>query len=94
MITRIVKMTFATDKTAQFESVFLEKQKHIAVFPGCSEVALRKDVNNNHIYFTISMWESESALNEYRNSKLFAETWTTVKQWFAAKAEAWSLGEV
>lgn len=94
MITRIVKLTFDTNKTLQFETLFLEKQKLIAAFSGCSEVLLKRDLHNKQIYFTISIWNSESALNEYRNSKLFAETWATVKQWFSAKPEAWSLGEV
>jgi heme-degrading monooxygenase HmoA len=45
-------------------------------------------------YFTVSDWESEKALNAYRDSALFAEIWPTVKPWFSAKAEAWTTDEI
>jgi heme-degrading monooxygenase HmoA len=40
---------------------------------------------------TYSIWDSEEALNNYRDSELFGELWPKIKPWFAAKAEAWSV---
>ena len=36
-------------------------------------------------------WDSEEALDNYRSSPFFAETWRATKALFAAKAEAWSV---
>lgn len=94
MIKRVVKMTFQKDKISDFEDVFAEKQKLIAAFEGCGGVELLRDIHHPHVFFTISSWKSEEELNQYRNSALFHETWSTVKNWFADKPAAWSLTTV
>lgn len=91
MIIRIVKMTFDPQKTDDFLKIFDESKQLIREMKGCSHLELLSDINSPNIYFTYSYWNSESDLNEYRNSPLFADVWTKTKALFSAKAEAWSL---
>lgn len=92
MLIRLVKMQFNADFVKEFQERFKALQPKIAAFKGCSSVQLLQDKNTeNHIFFTISHWEDEAHLEDYRRSSLFRETWATVKPNFAAKAEAWSL---
>ncbi len=94
MLTRIVKLTFAPDKVADFLKTFDERKEMIASFEGCSSVELLRDVQNPNIFFTYSKWDNEKSLEKYRNSELFNTVWDMVKQWFAAKPEAWSVEQV
>lgn len=94
MITRIVKMTFRPGTEADFQQVFRDSQPVIKTFAGCIEVNAFNDVANPLVYFTISKWESEDALNNYRNSEFFMQTWTKTKALFADKAQAWSLADI
>jgi heme-degrading monooxygenase HmoA len=43
------------------------------------------------VLFTFSIWDSEAALENYRQSDLFRDTWAKTKALFAEKAEAWSM---
>jgi heme-degrading monooxygenase HmoA len=94
MITRIVKMTFRPGTEADFQQVFRESQPVIKTFAGCIDVNAFNDVANPLVYFTISQWESEEALNNYRNSEFFKQTWTKTKALFESKAEAYSLSSI
>lgn len=91
MLVRIVRMTFNTERVNDFKNVFEEKKELIAGFNGCTKVNLLQDISNPNIFFTISEWQDESFLETYRNSALFRETWSTVKQWFAAPPIAHSV---
>jgi len=91
MIKRIVKMTFAEEKTALFLASFWEVQPKIMAFDGCTHLEIWRDVNNPNIFFTYSHWESEAHLQQYRQSDLFKSTWETTKKMFAGKPEAWSI---
>jgi heme-degrading monooxygenase HmoA len=91
MIKRIVKMSFRPDAVNEFENVFQSTRNRIASFEGCRKLELHKEKNAPNIYFTVSHWESETALNNYRNSELFATTWAKTKVLFNDKPEAWSL---
>ena len=93
MIERIVKMTFKPENTEIFEKIFYEVKTKIASFEGCKNVRLLKDTKNSCIYFTISLWENEKALENYRNSELFNETWQKTKILFSEKPMAWSISE-
>jgi quinol monooxygenase YgiN len=93
MITRIVKLNIADAHIADFRATFRNNHARIVGFPGCHEVRLVHDVNDPNIHFTISVWDAESDLNNYRNSEIFASIWSTVKPWFQEKAEAWSTEE-
>jgi hypothetical protein len=49
-----------------------------------------QDIHQPNIFFTYSIWDAETDLNNYRDSAFFGVFWKTVKPWFAAKAEVWS----
>ena len=94
MLTRIVKLTIAPDRVADFLKTFDERKEMIASFEGCSSVELLRDVQNPNIFFTYSNWDNEKSLEKYRNSELFNTVWDMVKKWFAEKPEAWSVEQV
>lgn len=91
MIIRIVKMTFMPEKVNEFLKVFNASKHLIRNFEGCSHLELLNDINSPNIFFTYSYWQSEEALNKYRNSELFAGVWKETKILFADKTEAWSV---
>lgn len=88
---RIVKMIFKEDLVPEFRSLFDEVQPKINAVNGCQGVELLQDKNQSNILFTYSYWDSEEALNAYRHSELFAETWKKTKALFDGKPEAWSV---
>jgi quinol monooxygenase YgiN len=90
-ITRIVKMQFREDAVAAFLQLFGERNIHIRTFPGCQHLELWRDTANPCIFFTYSEWENEAALEAYRQSHFFDDTWQQTKQLFAAKPEAWTV---
>ncbi len=84
-------MTFRADAVETFVSeVFEQSKNQIRAFPGCQHMELLQQTNQPHVLFTLSYWDDESALQAYRNSDLFAQTWKKTKALFAEKAEAWS----
>ena len=91
MILRIVQMTFEQDKVQDFQNLFEERKLLIRNFEGCRHLELWQSAQNECIFFTYSMWDSEAALNHYRFSELFKDTWTKTKALFAAKPQAWSV---
>lgn len=91
MIIRIVKMTFEPKKVKEFISIFNDSKKHIRNFKGCTHLQLLYDVNDPHVFFTYSYWESEDDLEIYRDSELFKSVWDKAKVLFLTKPEAWSL---
>lgn len=88
---RIVKMTFDPEKVNEFLEVFNSSKHLIRAMNGCQRLELLNDKNSSNIFFTYSYWNSETDLNNYRNSDLFASVWTKTKILFIAKAEAWSV---
>ncbi|MFN0204070.1 MAG: putative quinol monooxygenase [Bacteroidia bacterium] len=91
MITRIVRMEFQADKVADFMNIFEESKTRIRNFEGCSHLTLFGDAANPNVRVTYSIWESEKALENYRNSELFRQTWAKTKVLFAQKPIAFSL---
>ncbi len=91
MITRIVKMTFQSDKVDQFLAVFHENKERIRDFPGCTYLELLQEKHQGQIFFTYSKWEKEEDLETYRKSKLFQTTWARTKVLFAEKPAAWTV---
>lgn len=93
MITRIVKLQFQEDKITDFLAFFDTIKYKVANYENCHGMKLLQDIHHPSIIFTYSLWESETDLNNYRNSELFGNVWTTIKPWFSTKAEAWSIHE-
>ena len=94
MLIRIVKMTFAPERTGDFTAAFNERKHLIATFEGCHGVELLRDTDSPNIFFTYSKWDTKEHLEAYRQSELFNTTWALVKQWFVAKPEAWSVKQI
>ena len=93
MLLRIVRMTFQPDQIDEFTSLFDSVSKKIRNFDGCSYLKLMRDHNHHNIFVTYSKWESQTHLDEYRNSELFKNTWVKTKALFADKPAAFSLEE-
>jgi heme-degrading monooxygenase HmoA len=91
MITRIVKLTFQEDKIDSFLAFFDTINTRVSRFEGCNGMRLLQDIKHPNIVFTYSYWNSEDALNNYRDSELFGGVWGTIKPWFGGKPEAWSV---
>ena len=87
-IHRWVEMQFQLDKIDAFLSVFESSKAKIRTREGCLSLQLIQDPLQPHILCTSSIWESEDALNAYRDSELFQVTWSLTKPLFQAKAEA------
>ena len=96
MIIRIVKMEFQPEKVVDFLAVFNQNNQKIRHFDGCQHLELWRATNadDSNIFFTYSHWQSEEHLNRYRQSKLFRNAWTTVKQLFIEKPQAWSVEQI
>ena len=94
MIKRIVKMEFETDKVVAFKSIFKENQSKIAAQEGCYGVELLQDIHKSNIFFTYSIWKSQSHLDQYRNTDLFQRVWAQTKALFCNKPMAWSVKEI
>jgi heme-degrading monooxygenase HmoA len=91
MITRFVKLTFKEDKIEDFIKIWNESRNKIAAFYGCNFVEMHQARVPDNVCFTHSVWESEEALNAYRHSELFQNTWAKTKVLFNDRPEAWSL---
>ena len=91
MLTRIVKMTFEPENIPSFERLFRASEKGIRSFPGCLKVNLLQDMSDPSTFFTYSQWESEAALEEYRQSEFFKGVWGQTRKLFSERPKAWSL---
>lgn len=90
MIKRIVKMTFVVGKEDDFLDIFNASKEKIRNFEGVSHLELLRDKIHLNVFFTYSFWESEAALEKYRHSALFKDTWAKTKLLFAEEPKAWS----
>ena len=94
MIKRIVKMEFEPENVSSFVNIFKTNKDIITTFDGCHSVELLRDINTQNIFFTYSIWDSESSLNKYRESNTFKNIWSKTKPLFSSKAKAWSVEEI
>lgn len=90
MLIRVVRMTFRPEAVEDFLENFRANKKSIRNFPGCHHLELWQDENDINIFITHSHWESEEALNQYRDSKLFKSIWSFTKALFSEKPRAFS----
>lgn len=91
---RVVKMTFKEETLDDFIAIFEASKPKIEAFPGCAKVDLVQDINDARILMTLSVWDNPQALESYRNSTLFKETWAKTKVLFDARPEAWSVEKI
>ena len=91
MIVRMVRMEFRPETLAEFQRIFEESKIYIRQFPGCLHLELHQDAQFPHVRWTYSHWESQSDLDAYRKSELFASVWPRTKALFGGKPQAFSL---
>ena len=95
MIVRIVKMEFQQEYVERFKQLFEDRKENIRHFPGCNHLELLQGTEaKKNVFITYSYWESEDALNDYRYSDLFKQTWQETKSMFARKPEAISFEKI
>lgn len=90
MIKRLVKLTFQEDKIEDFKNIFESSKDKIKAMEGCKHVEVLQDIIQPNVFFTLSIWDTEGALNRYRDSELFKTTWAKTKILFSDKPMAWS----
>lgn len=90
MIKRLVKLTFQSGKIDDFLTIFEDSKHLIRQRSGCQHLELLRDETTPNIFFTLSFWDDEAALNAYRHSELFIQTWAKTKVLFSDKPQAWS----
>lgn len=91
MLVRVVKMTFRQEECDRFLELFEGWRHRIRAFPGCRYLELLHATDDSRVFVTYSEWESETDLDNYRKSDVFASVWPTVKAMFEEPAEAWSM---
>ena len=95
MIKRIVRMELLPGREALFLNIFEEVKADIRNRAGCVSLEiLREEQDGQLSIWTISLWTSVDALDQYRSSELFKKTWTAVKPLFSNKAQAWTLTSI
>ena len=90
MIVRIVKLVIEQDKLDLFLKEFEKNKFKISNFEGCQGMKLLQDVEQPNSIMTYSHWDSNEALQGYRDSKLFTSVWDKVKPHFMERPKAWS----
>lgn len=84
-------MTFREDAVNDFTMLFEERRHTIRHFDGCQHLELWQDSNKPNVFFTYSKWDSQTALDHYRFSEFFKDTWGKTKALFAEQPQAWSV---
>jgi len=94
MFVRIVKMSFHEEKIPDFLANFHSVKDKIRTYPGNNLLELYQDKSNPCVFFTYSVWNDVSDLENYRQSELFNEVWTFTKAMFNDKPQAWSVDKL
>jgi quinol monooxygenase YgiN len=84
-------MEFHPENVDTFMALFYSSKPVISEFNGCREVELYVDTRLSNVYYTISKWDTEDDLDNYRSSAFFQDTWIKTKALFSAKPFAYSL---
>lgn len=84
-------MEFEEDRVKEFLEIFHQVESTIQATPGCEKLELRQDSTQKNVFYTLSHWVNEKALEQYRDSDFFKNTWSKTKTLFSGKARAYSL---
>ena len=79
------------DKVDDFLDIFNASKSRIRHFPGVHSLELLRDFKSPNVFYTLSLWESQEALDAYRHSELFGSVWPRTKALFAGPPQAFSL---
>lgn len=91
MLIRIVRMHFTEAGVHEFLEIFNTNKEAIRNFEGCTHLQLLRDANEPNTFTTLSHWQNEACLNNYRKSELFGKVWGQVKTLFSERSLAFSL---
>jgi len=91
MIIRIVKMHFTEAGVEEFLDIFNRNKEAIRNFPGCIHLQLLKDHDDPTSFATLSHWNDNDSLDNYRKSEIFGQVWGSVKPLFSERSHAFSL---
>ncbi len=91
MLIRLVNMHFQANACDKFIEIFNQSAPNIRAFPGCLYVEVLRDSVDLARFYTYSHWESEAAIESYRNSELFQKTWAATKILFDERPQASTL---
>lgn len=92
MLVRIVHLQIKMECVDAFREMFSRGGARVQTFEGCNQVQLLE--SEQGVFMSYSVWESEDALNAYRNSAFFRATWPKLKEMFREKAQAWSASDL
>ena len=84
-------MEFSLDKVEEFHQLFDSVQPKILAFDGCHHVELYGDDHHANVFYTFSKWDHAEALENYRKSPFFEDTWSKTKKLFNGKPQAFAL---
>ena len=90
MLIRLVRMTVRPDAVDAFLGHFDRSAPQIRAFEGCTHLELWQDARFPNVLTTCSHWTGAEALERYRHSDLFRQTWAHVRPLFAARPQAFS----
>jgi quinol monooxygenase YgiN len=94
MLVRIVKLGFYRQNAEVFLELFENNKVKIRAFNGCTFLELYRSKEDPTLFFTYSYWESDSQLQEYRQSPNFKALWRKLKPLFSMRPEAWSVEKI
>ena len=84
-------MHFTEAGVDEFLEIFDTNKVAIRNFEGCSHLQLLRDKDDPTVFTTLSHWDSEANLENYRKSELFGKVWGRVKSLFSERTIAFSL---
>ncbi len=93
MITRIVHLQFKEEFLPALLLKLPEIKNIVTAQIGCNSLKIVRAESDNRV-FTVSTWDSEQDLNNYRDSEQFKKIWSFFKPNFTSKAEAWTTVEI
>ncbi len=84
-------MHFTEAGVEEFLEIFNANKVAIRNFEGCTHLQLLRDKDDPTVFTTLSHWEAEENLDNYRKSELFGKVWGRVKSLFSERTIAFSL---
>ena len=84
-------MHFTEAVVDEFLEIFNANKTSIRNFQGCTHLQLLKDSEDPLCFSTLSHWDSQESLDQYRQSELFGKVWGRVKTLFSERSQAFSL---
>lgn len=91
MITRVVQLEIKEQHVEEFKLLFAENCLKIKASQGCLSLKLLNNLTEKNVFYTLSTWDSENDLNNYRKSELFGQIWPRTKTLLHKKPWAQSL---